>query len=438
MITKPLKLAVLVDLARGENSGGHVKFWENIAAAATAAPSIDMTVYFSGSAKEESLSGNVRFRYLPPVFSTKKLKFLPYVPAHTDIASFHPALAQDILSSDYQLLHTTDAYFAFSKTAEKLSKKHGIPFSTSLHTDTPAYAETFTYHTLTSLFGRTLGSYIDKSFRISSKQKKSKEELLIRHMQAANAVFLTRNKDLSFAQEAGIARRSICNMRLGVDKNIFYPFPVYEHKLSHKRLFANSNLLAPDTFLILFVGRVDVGKRFHVLLEACYRLLDANKKFHLFVAGVGPLETTAKAALGDNVSLLGYLSQSQLANLYRSVDLLAVPSNIEIGGLVGIEALSCGCPVISSPDNGLSESLNFPGLCIQDIPSYPDVFAAAIHGLIDNRLLLRKISEAAVSFAGSSVASWGQILREDFMPGWKSIRNVECEINTCINHIRML
>jgi hypothetical protein len=113
------KIAALVDLPRAAGSGGHVKWWERIAAAAADQPDFpfDLTVYFSGDAADEVLAPHVRLRSLSPVFSTARLKFLPYTPDDTDLAPYHPRLAREL--ARYDLIHTTDGFFAFARTAER-------------------------------------------------------------------------------------------------------------------------------------------------------------------------------------------------------------------------------------------------------------------------------------------------------------------------------
>lgn len=119
--SRPLRVAVLVDLPRTAHSGGHVKGWESraYALAQTDLP-VELTLFFSGPEKTEWLAPHVCLRQLPPVFSTRNLRFLPYVPDYTDLAPYHPALAKEL--KNFDVIHTTDAYFAFSRTAERVSK----------------------------------------------------------------------------------------------------------------------------------------------------------------------------------------------------------------------------------------------------------------------------------------------------------------------------
>src|SRR5579862_4098265 len=117
-VEKPIRVAALVDLPRSPEAGGHVKCWERLAeAAADAELPLDLTVYFSGRHRTEVLGPGARLAHLPPLLSTAQLKFLPYVPDHTDLAPYHPRLAREL--ADYDLIHTTDAFFAFANRRER-------------------------------------------------------------------------------------------------------------------------------------------------------------------------------------------------------------------------------------------------------------------------------------------------------------------------------
>src|SRR5690348_17088913 len=97
----PLRVAVLVDLCRSPHAGGHVKCWERLgAAAAESGFPLDLTIYFSGEEATEVLGPRARFRSLPPVFSSSRLTFLPYVPDHADLASHHRSLAGELRRFD--------------------------------------------------------------------------------------------------------------------------------------------------------------------------------------------------------------------------------------------------------------------------------------------------------------------------------------------------
>ncbi len=99
----------------------------------------------------------------------------------------------------------------------------------------------------------------------------------------------------------------------------------------------------------LFIGRLTVDKGVLEFLEAAEGL--PGKKFK--VAGTGPLRKTVEqlAAKNENVEYLGYVTEEEKIELLRKARLLIVPSRAETFGLVYIEAMASGTPVIGSMES---------------------------------------------------------------------------------------
>jgi D-inositol-3-phosphate glycosyltransferase len=115
--------------------------------------------------------------------------------------------------------------------------------------------------------------------------------------------------------------------------------------------------LAGDESLILFVGRFVPLKGVERLLEAL-SLFDSSEKARLLlVGGDGPeADATAKLRelsrhldIDDRVTFAGRIEHDRLADYYNAADVLALPSYYESFGLVVLEALSCGTPVVATP-----------------------------------------------------------------------------------------
>jgi hypothetical protein len=155
LASRPLKVGVLVDLALTANAGGHVKCWQRLAEAAVDLPGeLDLTLHFSGPEPQIiPLSPSVRYRLLPPVFSTARL--VRELPDDTDLARWHPALAREL--GAYDVLHTTDAYFCYAHTATRFARRQAAPVVSSIHTNTPEYARITTRKQLERLLGGTAG-----------------------------------------------------------------------------------------------------------------------------------------------------------------------------------------------------------------------------------------------------------------------------------------
>jgi D-inositol-3-phosphate glycosyltransferase len=108
---------------------------------------------------------------------------------------------------------------------------------------------------------------------------------------------------------------------------------------------------------ILFVGRIDPVKGVETLMES---LKFIKGDFTLSVAG-GPskeisyYEDVKHMALGYPVRFLGKVPHKELHKLYQDSCMLVLPSHYESFGLVALEAMSCGRPVVGFSDTSLSE-----------------------------------------------------------------------------------
>jgi glycosyltransferase involved in cell wall biosynthesis len=113
-----------------------------------------------------------------------------------------------------------------------------------------------------------------------------------------------------------------------------------------------------------YVSRIDTGKGWDVLLRALAWLKHHRPelRFHVGFAGYGADHSRFHAmiqslGLGQQVAYHGQVKQSQLPGIYNSFDLFAFPTirPEEALGLVGIEAMACGLPVLGSRVGGLPE-----------------------------------------------------------------------------------
>lgn len=124
---------------------------------------------------------------------------------------------------------------------------------------------------------------------------------------------------------------------------------------------------APDDFVVLFCGRLEPDKGIHKLLEALGSVDDPRIK--LLIVGspffgrtqqssfLRKLEQQA-AALGDRVRFTGYIPNESLPDYYRLADVVCVPTLVEeAAGLVAVEAMACGRPVLATRSGGMPEYL---------------------------------------------------------------------------------
>lgn len=410
----PLKTAVLVDLARGAKAGGHVKCWERLAkAAAESDLPLDLTVYFSGDQPTEILAPHVRLRHLPPVFSTARLEFLPYVPDHTDLSPHHPALAKEL--TQFDVIHTTDGFFAFAQTAERASKRRGIPLTTSFHTDTPSYTRIFTRQTLDKMVGKypSLHKKLVTDWDIPARQGNAMLRKLQRHVRHCSAAMVTREEDHQLADSL-LGKEHVGHLRLGADKTVFNP------SRRNRGWMEQTYRVPADKIVFLFVGRVDVGKNIYTLANALRRCVDMGLPVHLIVAGVGPATDDVRKILGDHVSLPGYVMPDDLAKLYASVDALALSSEVEIRSMAGVEAMASSCPVLVSEKSGIAQLFdNTPAMRV--VPSGVDAWTEALSQFVQDKSVRDAMRSSALDFSVNKLATWQDVLRDDLFAVWQRV-----------------
>jgi len=163
----------------------------------------------------------------------------------------------------------------------------------------------------------------------------------------------------------GTPNEKVCTIPPGVDLDLFAP---------RDRDTCRAALgLRPDEPTLLFCGRVDPIKGIETLLGAV-RILAAdmadNAPTCLFIGGdlddagnpEGPLAKVVAQAeemgIRDRFRFLGSQPQHDLPNFYSAADVVAVPSRYESFGLVAVEALACGAPVVASRVGGLKFTID--------------------------------------------------------------------------------
>ncbi|MGE4352321.1 MAG: glycosyltransferase [Bdellovibrionales bacterium] len=406
-----LRVAALVDLPRSRVSGGHIKGWEQLVrAAAQSDLPLDLTLYTSGERLVEELGPHARIKQLPPVFSTQRLKFLPYVPDNTDLASFHEDLAVEL--RDMDVIHTTDGYFCFAKTAEKISKKYKIPLTTSFHTDTPSYARVFTQLTIEKIFGSGfLSRFLMKTMRLPERQEQAKLRRMKKHLKACSKALYTRDEDRALAASV-IGEDNVRMMRLGVNRSLVGP-----HREDREGVEADYHI-PPGQIVFIFVGRLDVGKNIYTLIEAMENLISEGQPVHLITAGLGPAEEDLRQRLGAHVTVAGFIDPNELARLYASVDCLALTSEVEIRSMAAVEAITSGLPVLVSEKSGIARLFDYTPAMVT-VPSGTEAWTAAMRDFISSINKRAHMHKVALAYAETSIANWTEVLARDLFDTWK-------------------
>jgi N-acetyl-alpha-D-glucosaminyl L-malate synthase BshA len=152
-----------------------------------------------------------------------------------------------------------------------------------------------------------------------------------------------------------------------------------------------------DDLMILTVGRISEEKGIRYLIEAMPVILKEMPTVKLMIVGDGPdrdkLEQMVKRLNLANITFAGMVSNKNLSNFYKSADVFILPSIREGLGVVLLEAMACGTPVIGSNTGGVTDIIENGknGLLIE--PGDSKDIAEKIIKLLSNRELAQKLSE---------------------------------------------
>ncbi len=114
--------------------------------------------------------------------------------------------------------------------------------------------------------------------------------------------------------------------------------------------------------LLIFVGRFAKEKNIELLFDVLLDLNAGEKLYHLLLVGDGPgrpeLEDRVDAAgIRESVTITGYIPREEVFDLLQLADLMVFPSETETQGLVVLEAMSVGTPVVAANRMGAGDVL---------------------------------------------------------------------------------
>ncbi len=193
----------------------------------------------------------------------------------------------------------------------------------------------------------------------------------------------------------------------GVDTSHFYPIPADEAKQYLG--------LKPENRMVLFVGRIEPLKGLDTLIQAmsCLDLQEIHRPVHLAIIGgepdVIPEDMTEEMTrlqklcddlcMGGMVVFLGKRGQDTLPYYYSAAEVVVMPSLYESFGMVALEAMACGTPVIASEVGGLGYLVqnDVTGYTIPD--SDPAELCEKLASLLGDANLRESMGQRAAEYA---------------------------------------
>jgi len=323
--------------------------------------------------------------------------------AKSEIANFIPEFAEWIKQFaaekgiTYDVIHSH--YWMSGLAAEILSDAWG---------GTPIV---HMFHTLGEMKNRVARAESERA----GEDRLKGERRVLRRADRIVVATLAEKTQLRFLYRAN--DRKMVTIPPGVDNCHFYPIPADEAKQ-----FIG---LKPEDRMVLFVGRIEPLKGVDTLIHAMSRLHlnGLHRPVHLAIIGGEPdalpedmtdemarLQTLCDdLCVGGMVIFLGKRGQDTLPYYYSAAEVLVMPSLYESFGMVALEAMACGTPVIASEVGGL-------GYLVQDgqtgytIPdSDPEALCDKLSLLLGDSHLRetmgREASQYALNYAWERVAA---------------------------------
>ncbi|MBG0786420.1 MAG: glycosyltransferase [Anaerolineaceae bacterium] len=184
-------------------------------------------------------------------------------------------------------------------------------------------------------------------------------------MQAADRIIAATEAEVGQLEQLyGVNRSKVSIVPPGVDTHHFYPIPMDEAK--------EAIGISPKDRMALFVGRIEPLKGVDTLIRAMAILKEKCVQYicphYLVIIGgdpeghperdeseMGRLQILARSlGLNDIVFFLGRRGQHTLPYYYSAAEVVVMPSHYESFGMVALEAMACGTPVIASRVGGLA------------------------------------------------------------------------------------
>ena len=258
--------------------------------------------------------------------SLPSVPFPPY-PDLRLAAPLYGAVSRAIRQFRPQLVHC-ETEFVIGRLGQIVAQRWGLPFVTSYHTDFGRYTAAYGMPWLRGSVTSYLARFHRRARRTYTPSEPARQDLL----------------------RIGVADVEVWGR--GVDIDLFNP--------SKRSGPLRAALGVEGKFVFVHVGRLAAEKNVGVVLEAYRqaRELLPYGAVHLLVAGSGPAERELRRQAPEGVSFLGNLDrQRRLPDLYASADAFVFSSLTETLGLVVLEAMASGLPVIAAAAGGVIDHL---------------------------------------------------------------------------------
>ncbi|MBI2144037.1 glycosyltransferase [Candidatus Woesearchaeota archaeon] len=240
---------------------------------------------------------------------------------------------------------------------------------------------------------------------------------LLSGLALGSASAITANSTYTKSAVGRMTRKPVSVIPMGVDLALFS-----SSSASAAAAVRKKHGLSPGSRMILFVGRLAEKKGVKHLIDAMRRIARAFPACRLVVVGDGPekaslVRQSQQLGLPESVVFAGSIPNRELPEFYRAADVFVLPSVVaksgdtEGLGVVLLEAIAAGCPVVASNVGGIPDIVidRKTGLLVEQ--KNPEKLAMAVISLLRSASLRRRLAFAAKRHVSGSY-SWGRVARK--------------------------
>ena len=177
--------------------------------------------------------------------------------------------------------------------------------------------------------------------------------------------------------------------------------------------------------IILFMGRLVYEKGVQHLISAMPKILAGYHDAKLVIAGKGGMIDELKAqvnsmGISNKVYFTGYMDSKQVCKMYKCADVSVFPSTYEPFGIVALEAMLSGTPVVVSDIGGLNEIVTHGQNGMKSYAGNPNSIADSILELLYNPQLSQEVVKKAKTMVKNEY-TWAKIAQDTHFTYQKAI-----------------
>lgn len=287
-------------------------------------------------------------------------------------------ITQELKDKQFDIIHIETPFSAHYEGL-RLAKALNIPVVETYHT----HFEEYFYHYL-PLVPKGVTKSIARQF---SRWQCNKVDGIIVPSQAMKEVL----------EEYGVIK-PIEIIPTGMDRYFF--------NIGNGKAFREKHNIPIDKPVLLHIGRIAHEKNIDFLVHVVNQLKEKIPDILLVIAGEGPAlehlkNLSKKLKLEQNIKFLGYLDrQTELLDCYASGDIFIFASRTETQGLVLLEAMAQGIPVVSTAKLGTVDILSPEQGCIIAEENIDD-FSSKLLNVLEDKTLHDRLQEEAPEYAKS-------------------------------------